>query len=111
MKKPTNTEALAGQHNPDSTTSPKKKAPAKAGRMLLIFFIGKSLNTFEAQDLGDTCLNTTVSTFRRKHGLIFDAILEAVPNRFGGKTWVKRYRLAKQSEKAAFTLLKHWGLV
>ena len=111
MKKAHPFENKAGPHSPDSTTSQQKKAPAKAGRMLLIFYVGNSLNTFEAQALGDTCLNTTISDFRRKYGLTFESKTETIPNRFGGHTWVKRYRLAKESEKIAFQLLTQWGLV
>ena len=92
-------------------TSQQKKVPAKASRMLLFFYAGKSLNTFEAQALGDTCLNTTISNFHHKHGLAFESRMESIPNRFGGQTWVKRYWLAKESEKIAFRLLTQWGLV
>ncbi len=57
-----------------------------------------SLNTFEAIALGDTCLNTTVSILKGK-GLNVVSEWENVPNRFGGKTKVKRYRIIEGKKK------------
>lgn len=57
-----------------------------------------SLNTFEAIKLGDTCLNTTVSILKSK-GINVVSEWENVPNRFGGETRVKRYRIIEQSIK------------
>lgn len=58
-----------------------------------------SLNTFEAIRLGDTCLNTTVSNLRAK-GINVVSDWESVPNRFGGMTKVKRYRIIEGNKKA-----------
>jgi hypothetical protein len=62
----------------------------KETMILTIMRAGQSLNTFEAQRLGDTCLNSTISTLRGK-GYLFHDEWEWVPNRFGGETRVKRY--------------------
>lgn len=57
----------------------------------------KSLNTFEAQKLGDSCLNTTISILRSKGVNVHDD-WEKVPNRFGGESRVKRYWIPKKDE-------------
>lgn len=53
-----------------------------------------SLNRFEAERLGDHCLNSTVSDLR-KDGNVIVAYPEAVPTRFGRKVRVKRYHLIR----------------
>ncbi|MHC5225524.1 helix-turn-helix domain-containing protein [Ignatzschineria sp. LJL83] len=58
----------------------------------------RSLNTFEAQSLGDSCLNTTISMLRAKGEIIHDE-WEKVPNRFGRKSRVKRYWIPKSNEE------------
>lgn len=57
----------------------------------------KSLNTFEAQKLGDSCLNTTISILRSKGVPVHDE-WEAVPTRFGRPSRVKRYWIPKKDE-------------
>lgn len=52
----------------------------------------RSLNRFEAEKLGDHCLNSTISELR-KDGHTIIGEWEYVPNRFGGTTKVKRYFL------------------
>lgn len=51
-----------------------------------------SLNRFEAERLGDHCLNSTVSELR-KEGHVIHAMEEHVPTRFGRNVRVKRYFL------------------
>lgn len=53
----------------------------------------RSLNTFQAQMLGDTCLNTTVSQLRRDPTYKADIKdkWETIETRWGTKTQVKRY--------------------
>jgi len=53
-----------------------------------------SLNRFEAERLGDHCLNSTVSELR-KEGNVIMAHAEMVPTRFGRKVRVKRYHLIR----------------
>lgn len=53
----------------------------------------RSLNRFEAERLGDHCLNTTISELRKDgHNIL--SHLEQVETRFGRKTRCKRYYLA-----------------
>lgn len=65
-----------------------------------------SLNTFEAIQLGDTCLNTTISVLRSRGMPILDE-WEEVPNRFGGVTRVKRYWLDQEAIKKRESEKKH----
>lgn len=65
-----------------------------------------SLNTFEAIQLGDTCLHSTISTLRAKGYPILDE-WEEVPNRFGGVTRVKRYWLDQTVIKKRESEKKH----
>lgn len=67
-----------------------------------------SLNRFQAQDLGDTVLNTTISTLANTYGIIFERHPEKVPNRFGSKTCVTRYKVAAESIDKAIALLRLW---
>lgn len=63
---------------------------------ILESLVRRSLNRFEAERLGDHCLNSTISELRKEgHTIIGE--WEHVPNRFGGKTRVKRYRLARSA--------------
>lgn len=80
----------------------------KAANILSHFYAGESLNRFEAERIGDHCLNSTVSTLANRHGLAFHRQRESVPNRFGGRTSVNRYRLAESSRTAALDLLNRW---
>ena len=78
------------------SSSPKsKRAHQKIGtkkfNIIQHFLKGLSLNRFEAEELGDHCLHSTVSTLVNKLGLEIPRKWEVVPNRFGGTTRVKRY--------------------
>ena len=60
----------------------------------------QGLNRFEAQAIGDSCLNSTISHLSKK-GYRFRTEWESVPNRFGGTTHCNRYWLvAKPQPKA-----------
>jgi len=67
----------------------------KLGRILAILRSGRTLNRFEAEALGDHCLNSTVAVLRADGNLIHDH-WERVPTRFGKKARVKRYGYAGQ---------------
>ncbi|WP_235953532.1 helix-turn-helix domain-containing protein [Noviherbaspirillum galbum] len=68
----------------------QRAKPSKEMTILSILRAGQSLNRFEAERLGDHCLNTTISSLGNK-GYLFRGEWETVPNRFGGETRVKRY--------------------
>jgi hypothetical protein len=50
----------------------------------------RGLNRFDAERLGDHCLNSTIAELRAK-GVVILALWEEVPTRFGRDVWVKRY--------------------
>ena len=54
--------------------------------------LGGSLNRFEAESLGDHCLNSTTAELRGR-GIVVLGRWEEVPNRFGTKTRVQRYSI------------------
>lgn len=74
-----------------------KKATKKA--TILALLGTRSLNRFEAAHHGDHCLHSTISDLRSDGHLIY-AQWEEVPNRFGGSTRVKRYRLIRRLSNA-----------
>jgi hypothetical protein len=97
---------------------PNKKKPSGSGKhqrvhqkigtkkfsIIRHFLKGLSLNRFEAEGLGDHCLNSTISTLVNILSLEVPRKWEIVPNRFGGTTRVKRYWL-NQSDIAIITNL------
>jgi hypothetical protein len=66
---------------------------------------GRSLHRFEAEELGDHCLNSTISTLSSQLGLEIPREMEKVPNRFGGTTHVMRYWFS-ESDIQKIKLLK-----
>ena len=68
--------------------------------------ITRPLNRFEAEQLGDHCLHSTISSLANNHGIEFERQREKVPNRFGGHTPVVRYRLPVSEFAKAKRLLQ-----
>ena len=60
----------------------------------------QGLNRFEAQAIGDSCLNSTISNLS-KMGYQFRTERETVPNRFGGQTHCNRYWLVSKPQSKA----------
>ncbi|MEO1943789.1 MAG: hypothetical protein ABGY11_05765 [Candidatus Thioglobus sp.] len=80
--------------NPSSPQKPTKGYPYKDTKYYKIvehFMSGKSLNRFEAELLGDHCLNSTVFSLHQDYGLDIPRKYEKITNRFGGISKVKRY--------------------
>ncbi|KIX68569.1 hypothetical protein SZ30_08630 [Burkholderia pseudomallei] len=69
-----------------------KKALGKIDRVLLELRRGISLNRFDAERLGDHCLNTTISMLRAE-GWLITGEWETMSTRFGKTARVLRYRL------------------
>lgn len=84
------------------------KPESKKAKMLRYFVTGKSLNVFEAEPIGDHCLNSTISALANDYGLEFHRQWETVPSRFCKEVRVKRYWLADSSKEAAHALLLRW---
>jgi len=80
--------------NPSSPTRLTKDYPNKDTKYYKIvehFMSGNSLNRFEAEKLGDHCLNSTVFSLCKDYGLEIPRHSERVPNSFGGTSKVTRY--------------------
>ncbi|WP_137804030.1 hypothetical protein [Pseudomonas sp. G(2018)] len=83
------------------------EATCKIGRILIHMAMGASLNRFEAEDLGDHCLNTTISVLGKRFGLIIERHYERVPNRWGKPCRVKRYSLPFSERENAYKVLAY----
>ncbi len=71
----------------------------KLATILTLLVSGRSLNTFEAEQHHDHCLNTTVSTLQNGHGIVIDRERETVPCLSGAATVrVCRYWLNTKSD-------------
>lgn len=78
---------------------------SKIARILAHLVRGESLNRFEAERLGDHCLNSTVSTLANRLGLSILRQKESVPNHWGEPCIVMRYTLpAGEVEQASQVL-------
>lgn len=53
-----------------------------------------SINRFEAVQVGDWCLNSTISVLRNRKGIKIVDKYEKVPTKWGRDTTAKRYKLS-----------------
>lgn len=86
---------LSVQDAPASMTIPGLGLEPKWHRILRALIDG-TLNKFEAEKLGDHCLNTTVCELHRDRSVAIESVWEVVPC-MGGRavTRVKRYRVRR----------------
>jgi len=56
------------------------------------------LTRFGAEQLGDHCLNSTISALSSQHDLEFPRRWVKVPNRFGGETLCKEYTTSDEDK-------------
>jgi len=82
------------------------KAPTTIARALVYFRHLGSLNRFEAEALGDHCLNSTIAKLANDYGLNFDRLPEKVPNRWGEPCDVIRYSLPESQYDRADKVLE-----
>ncbi|WP_341303846.1 hypothetical protein [Pseudomonas sp. TMP25] len=85
-----------------SNTTP----PSKIARVLGHLLSGYTLNRFEAERIGDHCLNSTISTLANSYGLTFSRTPEKVPNRWGIACDVIRYHLPESEHRRAHIVLR-----
>jgi len=85
------------------------RRPSKTARVLSVLYHGGTLNRFQAERLGDHCLNSTISTLANSHGIMFRRVPERVPTRFGVKATVTRYSLSPSSKARARAFLERAG--
>jgi len=72
------------------TQGANKKTVSK-NNTIMVALVEGSLTRFDAEGLGDHCLNSTISALSSQHGLEFPRRWVKVPNRFGGETLCKEY--------------------
>lgn len=80
-------------------------APTKIARILAHLLAGASINRFEAERLGDHCLNSTIAVLANRHDLGFLRQPEKVPNRWGKPCHVIRYHLSASEHGKARKVL------
>lgn len=103
MKKATRPEEQSRPRKADSSTA----APTKIARILAHLLTGASINRFEAEDLGDHCLPSTIAVLANRHALAFLRQPEKVPNRWGKPCTVHRYSLPDSESDKALKVLAH----
>ncbi len=101
MRKATRPEEQSRPRKADSSTA----APTKIARILAHLLTGASINRFEAERIGDHCLNSTISDLANNHGLTFERTPEKVPNHWGQPCDVIRYSLPRSEHRSAREVL------
>ena len=67
MKKATHSEEQSRLRKANHTTKPL----SKSARILKVMLDGGSLNRFDAEPVGDHCLNSTISTLKKSLWIVF----------------------------------------
>lgn len=105
MKKATRPEEQSRPRKADSSTAPE--GPTKIARVLAHLLSGASINRFEAERIGDHCLNSTIAVLANTHCLAIQRQPEKVPNRWGKPCSVHRYSLPASEHKRARAVLAY----
>lgn len=77
------------------------KPLSKIARVLGHLITGASLNRFEAERIGDHCLNSTIAVLSNKYCLMLKRQPERVPNGWGDPCIATRYNLPESERQAA----------
>jgi len=85
----------------------KKENSVKKNHTIMNELVTRPLNRFQAEEIGDHCLPSTISSLKTLHGLEFPRRWVKVPNRFGGETSVKEYSTSEEDKRKI--LMKSWG--
>ena len=72
-------------------TKEVKKGTLSKNNTILNALVETPLTRFDAEQLGEHCLPSTISALSSQHGLEFPRRWVKVPNRFGGVTLCKEY--------------------
>lgn len=83
----------------------KTKPLSKIARVLEHLLTGASLNRFEAERIGDHCLNSTIAVLSNKYNLTIQRKSERVPNGWGDPCIATRYNLPESERQAANTVM------
>ncbi len=82
-----------GIHSDGPTTAVTDHPPSKIARFLRNLQNDGSLNSFEAEQVYNQCLNSTISDLSNHHGLIFQVPPEKVPSNWDQPCDVTRHSL------------------
>ncbi|MDT8399840.1 MAG: hypothetical protein RQ899_14630 [Pseudomonadales bacterium] len=82
----------------NSSNTNTRKARGKLESMMSRFLNGERIHRFQAEQMGDHVLPSSVATLQRKFGIQFRRVRVKVPNRFGGETSVMEYWLDPQQQ-------------
>lgn len=96
-----NADQQASPQNSQRNTITVANAPTKLSRVLAFLVAGGSLNRFEAERIGDHCLNSTISALKHNWGIDFLVVPERVPTRWGKSCDVNRYSIPESRRKRA----------
>jgi len=77
----------------------KKENSVKKNHTIMNELVTRPLNRFQAEEIGDHCLPSTISSLKTLHGLKFPRRWVKVPNRFGGETSVKEYSTSEEDKR------------
>ena len=77
----------------------KKENSVKKNHTIMNELVTRPLNRFQAEEIGDHCLPSTISSLKTLHGLEFPRRWVKVPNRFGGETSVKEYSTNEEDKR------------
>ena len=105
MKKATRSEKQGSQSQGENNSTSQGMAPSKIARILGHLLNAGPLNRFEAERIGDHCLNSTIAVLANAHRLAFVRQQERVPNRWGAPCVVTRYSLLTSEHDEARKVL------
>jgi hypothetical protein len=80
-------------------TQGANKNTVKKNHTIMNELVTRPLNRFQAEEIGDHCLPSTISSLKTLHGLEFPRRWVKVPNRFGGETSVKEYSTSEEDKR------------
>lgn len=98
------TETVGGRGQEKTSAPTLSRRPTKLKRILAELANGRSLNRFEAERLGDHCLNSTIVKIE-SHGIKVARREETVPGFGGHMARVCRYKLDDENRGRAVILL------
>jgi len=75
-----------------------KKNILSKNNTIMNALVEQPLTRFDAERLGDHCLNSTISGLSKQHGLEFPRRWVKVANRFGGETPCKEYSTSDEDK-------------
>jgi hypothetical protein len=80
-------------------TQGANKNTVRKNHTIMNELVTRPLNRFQAEEIGDHCLPSTISSLKTLHGLEFPRRWVKVPNRFGGETSVKEYSTSEEDKR------------